>query len=40
MHAGVVALPVGQALLGKKRGEQVDVKTPAGLLKLQILEIN
>lgn len=32
--------PVGQALLGKKRGEQVDVKTPAGLLKLQILEIN
>ena len=32
--------PVGQALLGKKRGEQVDVKTPAGLIKLQILEIN
>jgi len=32
--------PVGQALLGKKRGEQIDVKTPAGLLKLQILEIN
>jgi len=32
--------PVGQALLGKKRGEKVNVSTPAGLLKLQILEIN
>lgn len=32
--------PVGQALIGRKRGEKVEVKTPAGLIKLQILEIN
>jgi transcription elongation factor GreA len=30
--------PVGRALLGKKIGETVDVNTPAGKLKLQILE--
>ncbi len=31
--------PVGHALLGKKTGEEIEVSTPAGLLKLQILEI-
>lgn len=32
--------PVGSALLGRKKGDRVDVKTPAGLLKLQILEVS
>lgn len=32
--------PVGRALLGKKIGDQLNVKTPAGLLKLQILEVS
>ena len=32
--------PVGRALLGKKVGDHVNVKTPAGLLKLQILEVS
>src|SRR4030042_2669891 len=29
--------PVGKALLGKKQGDNVQVKTPAGLLKLFLL---
>jgi transcription elongation factor GreA len=32
--------PVGQAILGKKKGETVEVKTPRGSLKYKILEIN
>jgi transcription elongation factor GreA len=32
--------PVGKALLGKKIGDEVDVKTPAGLLKLQIMDVS
>jgi transcription elongation factor GreA len=32
--------PVGKALLGKKQGDTVQVKTPAGLLKLKILEVS
>lgn len=32
--------PVGKALLGKRQGDVVEVKTPAGLLKLHILEVN
>lgn len=32
--------PVGKALLGKKTGDTVEVSTPAGLLKLQILEVS
>jgi transcription elongation factor GreA len=31
--------PVGQAILGKKKGETVEVKTPRGSLKYKILEI-
>ena len=31
--------PVGHALLGKKTGAKIEVSTPAGLLKLKILEI-
>lgn len=31
--------PVGKALLGKKVGEKVEVKVPAGILKFKILDI-
>ena len=31
--------PIGQALLGKRVGDDVEVEAPAGLLKLRILEI-
>jgi transcription elongation factor GreA len=31
--------PVGKALLGKKVGEKVEVKVPAGLLRFKILDI-
>ena len=32
--------PVGKALLGKKTGDTIEVSTPAGLFKLQILEVS
>ena len=32
--------PVGRALIGKKVGDDVDVETPGGVIKLKILEIN
>ena len=32
--------PVGEALMGKKPGEEVEVQTPAGVLKLLILEVS
>jgi transcription elongation factor GreA len=32
--------PVGRALLGKKAGAKVEVKTPAGLFKLLIMEVS
>jgi transcription elongation factor GreA len=32
--------PVGRALLGHKAGEIVDVEVPAGVIKLEILEIS
>ncbi len=31
--------PVGKALLGKTKGETVEIKVPAGILKYEILEI-
>ena len=31
--------PVGRALLGKKAGETVDVKTQAGVIQYKILDI-
>jgi len=31
--------PIGQALLGKKVGEKVEVEAPAGKLKYEILAI-
>ena len=35
-----VSSPIGKALLGKTKGETVDIKVPAGMLKYQILDIN
>jgi transcription elongation factor GreA len=32
--------PVGKALLGKKKGAKVEVKTPAGIMKLQLIEVS
>ncbi|MFC1905632.1 transcription elongation factor GreA [Chloroflexota bacterium] len=32
--------PVGRALLGKKAGDNVEVKTPAGLYMLSIMEVS
>ncbi len=34
-----ITSPVGQGLLGKKMGDRVQVKAPAGLLEFEILEI-
>lgn len=34
-----IGTPIAQALLGKKKGEEVDVKVPSGVLRLEILEI-
>jgi len=40
-QAGKIAItsPVGQGLMGKKIGEKVTVKDPAGLLEFEILSI-
>jgi transcription elongation factor GreA len=40
-QAGKISLtsPVGQGLMGKKEGEKVQVKAPAGLLEFEILSI-
>ncbi|MBI4334356.1 MAG: transcription elongation factor GreA [Chloroflexi bacterium] len=32
--------PVGKALMGKKKGETVEVPVPAGKIKLKILEVS
>lgn len=32
--------PVGKALLGKKKGDKIEVRTPAGIIKLQIIEVS
>lgn len=34
-----IGTPIAQALLGKKKGEQVDVQVPAGTVKFEILDI-
>jgi len=31
--------PIGRALLGKKKGEVMEVKTPAGILKYELLKV-
>ncbi len=33
------ASPIGKALMGKKKGDKVEVKTPAGAVEYEILEI-
>ena len=35
-----VTSPIGKALLGKRKGEAVDINVPAGILKYQIVDIN
>lgn len=32
--------PVGKAILGRSRGETVDVETPGGVIRFEILEIS
>lgn len=41
LEQGKIALssPVGAALMGRKKGEIVDAKVPAGIIKFEILEI-
>jgi transcription elongation factor GreA len=34
-----VASPIGKALLGKKKGDSVEITVPVGLLKYEILDI-
>lgn len=31
--------PVGKAIIGKKKGEEVDVETPSGIAKYKVLDI-
>ena len=35
-----VTSPIGKALLGNKVGDTVDVETPGGIMKMEILEIS
>ncbi len=35
-----VTSPIGKALLGKTKGESVEIKVPVGVLKYEILEVN
>ena len=35
-----IGTPIAQALHGKKKGEEVDVKVPSGMLRLEILDIS
>jgi transcription elongation factor GreA len=32
--------PLGQAFIGRKKGEEIEVKTPGGVVKYKILEIS
>jgi transcription elongation factor GreA len=34
------ATPIGRALIGKKKGDVVEVNVPSGVLKFEILEIS
>ena len=35
-----ISSPVGKALLGKKKGELVNIKIPAGVLKYEVVDIS
>jgi len=39
--AGKISLasPIGKALMGKKKGDRVEIKTPVGVVEYEILEI-
>lgn len=41
MNSGKISYtsPVGQGLMGKKKGEKVQIKVPAGILELEIIDI-
>jgi transcription elongation factor GreA len=32
--------PIGQGLLGKKRGDKVDIQVPRGMIRFEVLEIS
>jgi len=32
--------PMGRALLGKKAGDEVEVKTPGSVIKLKVLKVS
>lgn len=34
------AAPIGKALIGKEKGNIVEVKVPSGVIKFEILEIS
>ncbi len=34
------ATPIGKALIGKKKGDVVEVKVPSGILKFEVLDIS
>jgi transcription elongation factor GreA len=40
MHKISVTSPIGKALLGRKKGESVEIKVPVGTLKYEILDIS
>ncbi len=42
LKAGKISVtsPIGKGLLGKKVGEVAEVETPAGILKLEVLDIS
>ncbi|NNF02522.1 MAG: transcription elongation factor GreA, partial [Bacteroidia bacterium] len=35
-----VTSPIGKGLLGKEKGNKVDINVPSGLLKFEILDIS
>jgi transcription elongation factor GreA len=35
-----VTSPIGKGLLGKKKGETVEISVPSGMLKFEIIEIS
>jgi len=35
-----VTSPIGRALIGKEPGDEVEVKTPGGVKKLEVLDIH
>ena len=35
-----IGTPIAQALLGKKRGDVIEVQVPSGILKLEVLDIS